>query len=202
MTIVAAHSEQLQVVLSLGERHGPITDEEFWEICGANPDLKLERTSSGDLVIMAPSGFESGRSNSQVNFQVQLWAKRDGRGTVVDSSAGFTLPNRAVLSPDTAWVLNERLKKLTAEELKRFPPLCPDFAVEVRSESDSLKQQQAKMEEYIDNGCALGVLIDPLKRTVSIYRPGHSPDVLDDPQTVELSPEMPGLQLKMADIWN
>jgi Uma2 family endonuclease len=129
------------------------------------------------------------------------WSKREARGRAAGSSAGFTLPNSAVRSPNAAWVLRERLKQLTPEQREKFLPLCPDFAIELRSPTDDLEDIQAKMKEYVANGLRLGWLIDPPARRVYVYRPGREVEILENPAQVSGDPELPGFVLEMAEIW-
>jgi Uma2 family endonuclease len=183
---------------------GPLRldEEAFYAFCRANPDLRIERTAEGEIVIMAPAGGESGSRNSEINFALRAFAKADGRGVAFDSSTGFVLPNGAVRAPDAAWVDRERLRRLSPEEKQRFLPLCPDFVIELRSPSDRVEDLRAKMDEYIANGARLGWLIDPLTRTVTVYRPGAAPLVLSDPIAVAAEPVLPGFTLNLADIWD
>jgi len=200
----------MQVVFNDTETDSPIliqparkmSDEEYFAFCVANPDLRIERTAEGEIVIMPPTGFETSDRNAGLTAQLHAWAKRDGRGRAVDSNAEYLLPNGAALSPDASWVLRSRLASLTAEQKRKFPPLCPDFVVELRSPSDRLKKLQAKMREWIDNGAKLAWLIDPTARAVYIYRPGKTAERLDGPKRVEGEPPMQGFVLEMADIWN
>jgi len=179
-----------------------MSDERFFRFCIANPELQIERTSGGEIVIRPLPGFETSNRNMDLSAQVQVWAKRDGRGRAFDSNAEYLLPNGAALSPDASWVLRSRLATLTPEQKKKFPPLCPDFVVELRSPTDRLKKLQAKMREWIDNGAKLGWLIDPTTRTVYIYRQGQTTERLDGPARVEGEPPVQGFVLDMADIWN
>jgi Uma2 family endonuclease len=179
-----------------------VSDGEFAELCRLNPELQLERTSEGDLVIMAPTGGKTGRRNAKLNARVTTWAEQDGSGQVFDSSTLFTLPNTAKRSPDVAWVLNDRWNALSAQEQEQFPPLCPDFVVELRSRTDSLGALKEKMEEYISNGARLGWLIDPLERKVHIYRDGTHPEVLEDPQEVSGEALLKGFVLDLQSIWD
>ncbi|MEW6364359.1 MAG: Uma2 family endonuclease [Acidobacteriota bacterium] len=178
-----------------------LSDEEFFQLCRLNRDLRFERTAEGDVIVMSPTGAQSGSRNAEITRQVANWAKRDGAGVVFDSSTGFRLPNGADRSPDTAWLRRERLTPLSPEERRRFLPLCPDFVVELVSPTDALEDLQAKMEEYMANGAGLGWLIDPDRRRVHIYRPGKPTDVLADPAEVSAHPELPGLVLDTAGIW-
>jgi Uma2 family endonuclease len=177
-------------------------DEQFFVFCQQNRDLQIERTAEGDLVIMSPVGGEAGSRESELNLQVGLWAKEEGTGVTFSPSTGFTLPNRAKRSPDTAWVLRERLTGLRPQQKKRFLPLCPDFAAELLSPSDSLPAAQEKMQEYLDNGARLGWLIDPENRHIYIYRPNAPVQRLDDPATVPGDPELPGFALDAQAIFD
>src|SRR5258707_5591550 len=179
-----------------------VSDEEFAELCRLNPELQFERTSEGELVIMAPTGGKTGRRNAKLMIAFGLWAERDGTGQAFDSSTLFSLPNNARRSPDLSWVRNERWNALTAQEQDEFPPLCPDFVVELRSRTDRLITQQEKMDEYIANGAQLGWLIDPLERKVHIYRADASIEVLDDPQTVSGEPLLKGFVLDVRSLWD
>ena len=176
-------------------------DDEFFDFCQANGELRIERTAEGDISIMAPEGGSSGRGNAKLARILDTWAEQDGTGQVFGSSAGFTLPNKAMRAPDVAWVRNERLKAITDEQWQKFLPLCPDFVLELRSPSDSMRTLRAKMEEYIANGAQLGWLIDPDRRQVHIYRPGHTPEILNDPQQVSGEPVLPGFVLDVPMFW-
>jgi Uma2 family endonuclease len=179
----------------------PLTQEQFFELCQQNRDYRFERTAEGDLIIMAPSGGGTGKRNLSVGAQLYIWAQADGTGEAYDSSTGFILPNGANRSPDASWVLKTRLAAFTSAELERFIPLCPDFIAEVMSPTDSLPQLQAKMDEFIANGAALGWLIHPKMKTVHVYRPGQPARVLDNPQTVSGDPELPGFVLDLEPVW-
>lgn len=179
-----------------------MSDEEFYEFCQLNPDLRIERTSEGDLVVMAPTGGKSGIQNARLVARLMVWAEQDGTGQVFDSSTEFILPNRAGRAPDLSWVRNERWNALTEKEQERFPPLCPDFVVELRSQTDRLSELTAKMEEYIANGAQLGWLIDPLERSVHIYKPSAEPQLLAAPQEVSGDPVLKGFVLELDSIWD
>jgi Uma2 family endonuclease len=178
-----------------------MSDDEFFAFCQLNRALRLERTAEGDLVIMAPAGGETGNRNARLNAFFTLWALNDGTGELFDSSTGFSLPNGATRSPDAAWVKRSRLAALTQEQKKKFLPLCPDFVIELRSASDSLKTIQEKMQEYLANGTRLGWLLDPLDRRVYVYRPEIGVECLENPTTIEGDPELSGFTLDLARIW-
>jgi Uma2 family endonuclease len=175
--------------------------EQFYELCQANRDLRIERTASGEVIIMPPAFSDTGNRNFKIALQLGNWAEQDGTGETFDSSAGFTLPNGATRSPDASWIKLERWNALTEEQKASFAPICPDFVIELRSSSDTLSGLQNKMQEYIDNGASLGFLIDRKNRNVYIYRPNQEPEILDHPETVSGEPELPGFALRMAKIW-
>ncbi len=179
----------------------PITDDALFEFCRINRDLRIERTKEGELLIMSPTGGETGRRNFTLIGIFAAWSARNGTGVGFDSSTGFLLPNGAERSPDLAWVQRHRWDKLTADQRGRFVPLCPDFVVELRSPSDDLAELQAKMEEYRDDGAALGWLIDPEQRCVFVYRRGAPVERTDAPASLSGEPTLPGFVLDIAAIW-
>jgi Uma2 family endonuclease len=178
-----------------------LTDEQFFQLCQNNRDLKFERNSNGDLVIMSPTGGETSNINAGLTAQLWNWNAQTKLGKVFDSSGGFKLPNGADRSPDTSWITLERWNNLTAEQRKKFIPLCPDFVIELRSASDSLKTLQDKMKEYIENGTRLGWLINPQSRQVEIYRPNQELQVLESPTTLSGEDVLPGFLLNLQEIW-
>lgn len=180
---------------------GLYSDDQFYEFCRLNSDLDIERTAQGDLLIMAPASFRSSHLNLRIAAQLDRWAERDGTGVATESSGGFILPNSAMRAPDAAWIRRDRLTTVPQEQQERFLPLCPDFAIELRSASDTLDAAQAKMREYLDNGLRLGWLIDPFARRLYVYRPGAAVDVLDDPDGVDGAPVLPGFRLDLSRIW-
>jgi len=179
----------------------PMSGEQFFDFCQLNKDWRFERTAQGELVIMSPTGSETGERNFDLIGQLWAWAKKDGTGKGFDSSTGFTLPNGAVRSPDLAWIPLEKWEAIPLEARKRFAPICPDFVLELRSESDALEPLQAKMVEYLDNGARLGLLIDRKQRQVFVYRPNQAVDVLENPASVSGETLLPGFRLVMKDIW-
>ena len=178
-----------------------MTPDEFWDFCKDNHKLRAELTKEGDVIIMPPTGYETGDLNSEINYQLRGWTKLNRTGTVTDSSTGFTLPNGAVYSPDAAWTLNSRLDEFSEEERQKFLPLCPDFVLELRSPSNTLTEQQAKLEEFIENGARLGWLIDPYKKNVNIYRPDTETEILQNPSKVSGEDILPGFELDLIEIW-
>ncbi len=178
-----------------------LSDEELFELCRLNRELRIERTAAGDLEIMAPAGSESSHRNAQLTAALVAWAKRDGRGVIFDSSGGFLLPNGALRSPDAAWVLRSRLTGLAPERRSSFLALCPDFVAELRSPTDDPSHIEAKLREYLACGARLGWLIDPEARRVQVYRPGRPIEVLANPAALSGDPELPGLELDLGPIW-
>ncbi len=178
-----------------------LTDQQFYNLCQANRDVRFERTATGELVIMSPTGSETGNRNGRFNQRLFNWSDQDESGIAFDSSTGFKLPNGADRSPDAAWVRLDRWNALSQEQQQRFAPICPDFVVELLSPSDNLATLQAKMQEYLDNGARLGWLINRQTRQVEIYRPDRSVDVLNNPESLYGEDVLPGFILRMSDIW-
>lgn len=179
-----------------------VTPEQFAALATANRDLRLERTAQGQLVVNPPTGGETGRRNLSITGQLSVWFEaNDTLGIAFDSSTGFELPNGANRSPDAAWVRQDRWAALSAEQREGFIPLCPDFVVELRSKTDSLKDLQAKMQEYLENGTQLGWLIDPKHQRVEVSRAGQEVEVLDAPMTLSGEGVLPGFTLSLKRIW-
>lgn len=175
--------------------------DQFYEFCRTNPELRIERRANGEVTVMPPAFSDTGNRNLKISQQVGNWADENDTGEVFDSSAGFTFPNGATLSPDTAWIQADRWQALSPEEQASFAPIAPDFIVELRSSSDALVSLQDKMDEYIANGVRLGLLIDRKSEQVHVYRPNTAPVILNRPETVNCEPELPGFILNMAKIW-
>lgn len=179
-----------------------LTDETFYQLCQANPDVKFERTATGELIVMSPTGGETGDRNRRLTQRLGNWTDENNTGLSFDSSTGFKLPNGAERSPDASWIRGDRWQLLTPEQRRKFPPLAPDFVVELRSASDDLEPLQQKMQEYIDNGVQLGWLINPQDQQVEIYRPGRSVEVLQSPQCLSGEDVLPGFTLDLSRILN
>src|SRR5947209_4869113 len=165
-----------------------LDEEQLFEFCQLNRDLRIERDADGALVLMAPAGAASSARNLELCRQLANWAQRDGSGIAFDSSAGFVLPNGALRSPDAAWVRRERWDALRPDQREKFPPLCPEFVVELRSPTDRLALLQRRLRELIRNGAQLGWLIDPQRRAVHVYRPGESVQTLLGPTDISAEP--------------
>lgn len=203
MTNLLIQSELMPMSVDLSSvmPQAKMTDQQFYAFCLANPDLRIERTAAGEVIVMPPAFSDTGNRNLKIAQQVANWADQDGTGEVFDSSAGFTLPNGATRSPDVAWIKRDRWQALSEDQQASFAPICPDVVIELRSASDTLTSLQNKMQEYISNGASLGLLIDRKNRQVYLYRPERSPERLDNPSEVNCEPELPRLTLQMTKIW-
>lgn len=178
-----------------------LTDDAFYQLCRNNPDLQFERTSRGELIIMSPVGGEGGKQEADLITDLNVWNRQTNLGSVFSSSSGFKLPNGADRSPDAAWVKQARWDALTPEQQRRFPPIAPDFLIELRSASDSLEVLRAKMREYVENGVVLGWLINPEDRQVEIYRQGQPVEILDAPDSLSGETVLPGFVLELKRIF-
>ncbi|MFP4008654.1 MAG: Uma2 family endonuclease [Spirulinaceae cyanobacterium] len=177
-----------------------LTEEQFFQLCSHNRDLRFERNANGDLIIMPPTGGETGHRNAGLTAQVWLWNEQNQTGMVFDSSTGFRLPNGANRSPDVAWLTLERWNSLTVAQQQRFLPLCPDFLIELRSPTDTLTAVRQKMTEYRDNGMRLGWLIDPIEKRAEIYRPNAEVETLNRPSSLSGEAILPGFVLNLERI--
>jgi Uma2 family endonuclease len=189
------------VSVKLSVRRVKLTEEQFALLCQENRDFRFELTAQQELVIMPPAGSETGWRNNEVSYVLTAWTKADGTGLAFGSSAGFTLPNGAIRSPDAAWVKRDRWDALTQEQREKFAPLCPDFVVELRSRTDRLADWQEKMQEYMANGARLGWLLDPTDKRVHVYRLNQPVEVLDNPDTLSGDPVLPGFVLPVRALW-
>jgi Uma2 family endonuclease len=178
-----------------------LTAEQFYELCIANPDRSLELTSEGVLIVMPPVGGDSGRSEASSIAQLYIWNQISALGEVFSSSTIFKLPLGSQRSPDAAWVELSRWNALSAEDRSKFPPLAPDFVIELRSRTDKLSDLQAKMLEYRDNGVRLGLLINPQDRIVEVYRIGAVVEVIQSPESIDCEEVLPGFSLDLTRIW-
>ncbi|MGE0883357.1 MAG: Uma2 family endonuclease [Blastocatellales bacterium] len=197
MPTLVAQPQPDRLAINLEGLFARITDEEFFELCRHNPDLRMEMSKEGDIIIMPPTGGETSGINFDLVVDFGSWAKKDGTGKGFESNALFVLPNGAKRMPDMSWIKLERWNKLTEEQKKSFPPICPDFVVELRSPSDSVSDLKAKMEEYIENGAQLGWLIDPIQKKVFVYRPNQQAEELDNPVSISGEPLLKGFTLNL-----
>ena len=181
--------------------HLTITHKEFVQLAQANRELQLERTATGELIVMPPAGSITGNRNADIVGQLWWWNRQTKLGVVFDSSTGFQLPNGADRSPDAAWIRQERWEALTSEERETFAPICPDFVVELRSRNDPMESLRTKMKDYRENGASLGWLIDRKNRKVEVYRQGEGVEVLDDPTSLSGEAVLPGFVLDLTDVW-
>ena len=179
-----------------------LMNDQFFDFCQVNKELRIELTAQGDCEIMAPTGGSTSWRNSRLITQLSVWADLEGSGVVFDSSGGFVLPNGAIRSPDVSWVKRTRLLTLTEIQKQRFLPLCPDFVIELRSPSDSMKNLQDKMQEYSENGASLGWLIDPEAQQVLVFQPKTAILLLDKPQFLLTDNLLTGFSLDMQKLWD
>ncbi|MGK7939939.1 MAG: Uma2 family endonuclease [Crocosphaera sp.] len=180
---------------------GQLTDEIFYQLCRHNPDIKFERNTKGEIIIMSPTGGETGNINAELLIEFGFWNRQYKLGKLFDSSTCFKLPNGSNRSPDIAWIKQERWDTLTPEEKEKFPPIYPDFVLELLSPSDSLKDTETKMQEYQDNGVKLGWLINRKKKQVEIYRLNQTKEILTSPQTLSGENILPKFTLNLQIIW-
>jgi len=208
MNEVHDHGDRIPAALQQGplvlhmEPGMRLTADQFFRLCQLNPELRLEQSAEGDIVVMPPAGGRGGARNTGLTTQVGAWAYADGTGIAFDSSTGFVLPNGAIRAPDVSWVRRTRLAALPPDQRERFLPLCPEFVIELLSPSDSLPMTRDKLLEYIANGARLGWLIDPMHRRVEIYRSGVAVEILDDPAELSADPILAGFVLRLARIWD
>jgi len=178
-----------------------MTDEQFYQLCQANPDVKFERNAAGDLIIMAPTGGETGSYNAEIVTEFVIWNRQTRLGKVFDSSTCFKLPKGGDRSPDVAWVALDRWNQLSQEQQRKFPPIAPDFVLELLSPTDSLDKIQAKMQEYVSNGVKLGWLIDRDNHYVEIYRSNQAIEALTNPESLSGEEVLPNFILNTTIIW-
>jgi Uma2 family endonuclease len=178
-----------------------LTDEQFYQLCRANSDVKFERNVKGELIIMPPTGGGTGKRNIELAADLVIWNRQSRLGVCFDSSTCFRLPQGGDRSPDVSWILQSRWDSLTPDEQEKFPPICPDFVLELMSPSDNSKITQEKMQEYLDNGIRLGWLINRRTQTVEIYRQGQEVEVLQSPATLSGEDVLPGFVLNLQAIW-
>ncbi len=176
---------------------GPMTDEAFAELCAEHPDVELEMSAEGELIIIPPTYTLSGASNNEISRQLADWALHDRRGVALDSSTGWVLPNGARRSPDAAWILKSRIRGISG-----YWHLCPDFVIELRSEWDRMRVLREKMNEWLSNGAQLAWLIDPEARTVEIHRPGSEVEIRTDASSIAGEGPVEGFVLELGRVWD
>lgn len=189
------------IEINFGSLLKRMSAKDFYKFCEQNRDFRIERTKEGDVIIMPPAYSETGGKNFNLAGEFYIWAKQDGTGKGFDSSTGFELPNGATRSPDVSWIRYERWNALPKEKRKKFAKIAPDFVIELRSETDKIKDLQKKMGEYIENGVQLGWLIDPQNKRVYIYRPNVELKILENPKEVSGEPLLKGFVLNLLEIW-
>lgn len=185
----------------LEEQPAVKSNEQFYQLCLWNPNVKFERSATGELIVIAPTGGETGSYNSEINADFVIWNRQTQRGKVFDSSTCFDLPQGGDRSPDVAWVALERWNSLSREQQRKFPPIAPDFVLELMTPTDSLEKTQAKMQEYLSSGVRLGWLIDRDNRRVEIYRLGQPVDVLEEPKQLSGEDVLPGFVFDLSRVW-
>lgn len=190
------------IEVDFGKFLKPMNDDEFFDFCQRHKDLRIEMEKDGEIIITPPTGSETGIKNFKLTTKFGNWIEKDGSGVGFDSSTGFRLPNGAKRSPDLSWMTLEKWNAIPAAKRKKFAPACPDFVVELRSETDSLEKLQLKMEEYIENGASLGWLIDAGKRRVYVYTQNKNVKILNNPTQISGEPLLKGFTLNLKEIWN
>ena len=178
-----------------------LTDDQFYELCRENPDVKFERNTKGEIIVLLPTGGETGSYNSEINADFVFWNRQIKLGICFDSSTCFKLPSGANRSPDVSWIKKSRWDALTSEQKQKFPPIAPDFVLELMSPTDSLKETQDKMQEYMNNQVKLGWLINRKNRRVEIYRQGQAVEILESPTQLSGEDILPGFVLNLQAIW-
>ena len=190
----------LTLPLKFDLRHVHLTDEQFYQLCISNPELNIERSAKGVLIVMPPVGGESGKREANFIIDLGIWNRQRDLGIVFSSSTIFRLPGGGSRSPDVAWVKLSRWQALTPEQRQKFPPIAPDFVIELRSRTDDLPTLQEKMQEYLDSGVQLGWLFNPQDQQVEIYRQGRPKEVKDLPTELPGESILPGFELQ-ADLF-
>jgi Uma2 family endonuclease len=189
------------IEVDFGKFLKPMNDDEFFDFCRRHKELRIEMEKDGEIIIMPPTGSETGIKNFKLTGMFWAWVEKDGSGEGFDSSTGFVLPNGAKRSPDLSWMTLEKWNAIPKAKRKKFAPVCPDFVVELLSETDNLSKLKDKMEEYVENGARLGWLIDAAKRKVYVYRPNEEVETLENPSEISGEPLLQGFVLNLKKIW-
>jgi Uma2 family endonuclease len=188
------------IMLTIPPNINVFSDDELYAFCLANPELHIERDENGHIIIMPPTGLESSFTNGELFGEVRNWNRQTKSGRTSESNGGYTLPDKSMRAPDVGWVSKERLMSVLPEELKKFAHVCPDFVIEVRSESDNLSELQAKMEKWLQNGVRLGWLVDPQLKTTTIYRPNQESEVKLFTETLSGEDVLVGFTMNVAEV--
>jgi Uma2 family endonuclease len=188
------------ITLTIPPNINVFSDDKLYAFCLANPELRIERDETGHIIIMPPTGLESSFTNGELFGEVRNWNRQTKAGRTSESNGGYTLPDTSMRAPDVGWVSKERLMRVMPEELKKFAHICPDFVIECRSESDSLKELQEKMGKWIKNGVRLGWLVDPQTQTTTIYRPDREPETKLFTETLSGEEVLVGFTLNVAEV--
>jgi Uma2 family endonuclease len=188
------------ITLQIPRRLDVFSDDELYDFCAANPELRIERDENGQIIIMPPTGLESSFTNGELFGEVRNWNRQNKAGRTSESNGGYKLPDTSMRAPDVGWVSNERLATVTAEQLRKFAPVTPDFVIEVRSESDSLSELKTKMEKWLANGVRLGWLVDPQEQTTTIYRPNLDIQEVPFDQTLSGEDVLVGFTLNVKEV--
>lgn len=188
------------ITLTIPPNINVFSDDELYAFCLANPELRIERDETGHIIIMPPTGLESSFTNGELFGEVRNWNRQTKAGRTSESNGGYTLPDTSMRAPDVGWISKERLMSVLPEELKKFAHVCPDFVIEVRSESDNLTELKAKMGKWIKNGVRLGWLVDPQNQATTIYRPDREPETKPFAETLSGEDVLTGFTLNVAQV--
>lgn len=188
------------ITLTIPPNINVFSDDELYAFCLANPELRIERDETGHIIIMPPTGLESSFTNGELFGEVRNWNRQTKAGRTSESNGGYTLPDTSMRAPDVGWVSKERLTSVLPDELKKFAHICPDFVIEVRSESDSLKELQEKMGKWLKNGVRLGWLVDPQTQTTTIYRPDREPETKPFTETLSGEDVLVGFTMNVSEV--
>lgn len=188
------------ITLTIPPNINVFSDDELYAFCLANPELRIERDETGHIIIMPPTGLESSFTNGELFGEVRNWNRQTKAGRTSESNGGYTLPDTSMRAPDVGWVSKERLMQVVPDELKKFARVCPDFVIEVRSESDSLKELQTKMEKWLKNGVRLGWLVDPQEQKTTIYRPDSETETKPFSETLSGEDVLVGFTMNIQEV--
>lgn len=178
------------------------SNDELYAFCRANPELRIERNEKGQIIIMPPTGIETSFRNSDLLTEINIWNRKNRLGRVSDSNGGYTLPDSSMRAPDVAWISNGRLETVSSSDLKKFAPVCPDFVIELRSESDELVDLQGKMGKWLMNGVLLGWLVDPKKKQTLVYKPNQEVEIVPFSEKLTGGDILSGLEVKLSEVFS